>query len=291
VTALAVAMALLFVTTYGVRWYGGVIDRPINRSDAARLVDYYIRMRQGRIEDAYRRECDFMDWDTEATRDSIDPSCTQPGKAGTVLLWGDSFAQALSLGLRENLPDGVALAQVATSLCPAAIVTIDTPVTLPRCARANAFAMDAITRLGPGIVVVAQGERHLDTDWHTLTDTILSLGARHVIVAGPNPRWLPSLPRVYASRHMEDRAEYVREGIDASVFDIDRMIAGRLRDRPRVTFVSLVDQLCSDGACLARVPGEDALDLMAMDFGHLTPKGSSYVGRAIWKPYLDRVRR
>ncbi|HEX6164546.1 MAG TPA: acyltransferase family protein [Vicinamibacterales bacterium] len=289
VTALPLAMAVVFVTTYGVRLSGGFIDRPINRGDAARLVDYYVRMRQDGIENAYRRECDFMEWDTEATRDSIDPSCTQPGRAGTVLLWGDSFAQALSLGLRESLPDGVALAQVATSLCRAEIVKFDTPVTLPRCERANASAIDAITRLRPDIVVVAQSERHLVTDWRSLTDTILQLGARHVIVVGPNPRWLPSLPRVYASNHMEDRAEYVREGIDSSVFEIDRVIARRLKDRPNVTFVSLVDQLCSDGACLARVPGEDALDLMVMDFGHLTPKGSSYVGKAIWKPYLDRV--
>ena len=28
---------------------------------------------------------------------------------------------------------------------------------------------------------------------------------------------------------------------------------------------------------------------MALDFGHLTPKGSSYLGRALWKPYLVRV--
>ena len=291
VSGLPAAMALMFVLTYAVRLSGGFIDRPINRSDGARLVDYYVRMRQSGIENAYRRDCDFMDWDNERTRDEIDPSCTRPGRAGTVMLWGDSFAQALSLGLRESLPDGVALAQVATSLCRAEIVKFDMREKLPRCERANAFAIDAITRLRPGVVVVAQSDRHLVTDWRALTDSILELGARHVIVVGPNPRWLPSLPRVYASHHLQDQAEYVREGIDDSVFEIDRVIARRLKDRPNVTFVSLVDQLCSDGACLARVPGEDALDLMALDFGHLTPKGSSYVGRAIWKPYFDRVMR
>jgi hypothetical protein len=58
-----------------------------------------------------------------------------------------------------------------------------------------------------------------------------------------------------------------------------------------VTYVSLLDQLCRNAACLARVPGAGELDLMALDFGHLTPKGSSYLGRAVWKPYLDRVMR
>jgi hypothetical protein len=40
----------------------GLIERPINRNDAARLVSYYERMRTDGIADAYRRECDFMDW-------------------------------------------------------------------------------------------------------------------------------------------------------------------------------------------------------------------------------------
>ena len=66
----------------------------------------------------------------------------------------------------------------------------------------------------------------------------------------------------------------------------------RLDGLANVTYVSLLDQLCRRVAlrsCLARVPGEGELDLMALDFGHLTPKGSSYLGRVVWKPYLDRV--
>ena len=35
--------------------------------------------------------------------------------------------------------------------------------------------------------------------------------------------------------------------------------------------------------------GEGDLDLMVLDSGHLTPKGSSYVGRSVFKPYLDRA--
>jgi hypothetical protein len=56
--------------------------------------------------------------------------------------------------------------------------------------------------------------------------------------------------------------------------------------------VSLLGELCravGERACLSRVPGEDELDLMVLDFGHLTPKGSAYLGRKIWKPFLDRI--
>ena len=37
------------------------------------------------------------------------------------------------------------------------------------------------------------------------------------------------------------------------------------------------------------MPGEGELDLMALDFGHLTPKASMYLGRVMWQPYLDRM--
>jgi hypothetical protein len=76
-----------------------------------------------------------------------------------------------------------------------------------------------------------------------------------------------------------------------SRFDTDRAMAGRLAGLPDATYLSLLDQLCTQRACLARVPGEGALDLMALDFGHLTPKGSSYLGRAVWMPYLEGVIR
>jgi peptidoglycan/LPS O-acetylase OafA/YrhL len=286
VAALPAVMAVVFVAAFAINSSGGMIDRPVNRNDAARLVDYYERMRRTGIAEAYRRECDFMDWQSERTRESIDPSCTRPGRAHTVLLWGDSFAQALSLGMRESLRNDTSLAQVATSACRPEISDFDLSVRDRRCEKANLFAMDVIARLRPGIVVLAQIDRHASTDWPAITARVLSLGAARVIVVGPSPRWLPSLPGVYAAHHLQDRAEYVAEGIDAGVFAQDRAMAASVAGLANVTFVSLLDQLCREQSCLARVPGEEALDLMALDFGHLTPKGSSYLGRALWKPYL-----
>jgi hypothetical protein len=92
---------------------------------------------------------------------------------------------------------------------------------------------------------------------------------------------------------MQDRAEYVASGLDTNVFEIDREVRFRLDGRPDVTYLSLLDQLCrgEDRGCLARVPGEGDLDLMSLDHGHLTPKGSSYLGRLVWKAYLERIIR
>jgi hypothetical protein len=300
----ALALVLAMVAAAGVVIYssGGLIDRPVNRNDAARLVDYYERLRKTGLADAYRLECDFMILDNGQLRQSLDPSCTAAGSARTVFLWGDSFAQALSLGIRESLPADTSLAQVTTSACKAEIENFDSSVKDRRCEITNLFAMESIGRLRPEIVIVAQAGPHTLTDWPALTSRALALGAKHVVVVGPFPQWRPSLPRVYAEHHMQDHAEYVGTGLDMNLFDVDQTVGSRLGGRSDVTYLSLLGQLCRDQsgslegakparACLARVPGEGELDLMAVDFGHLSPKGSSYVGRTIWKPYFDRALR
>jgi hypothetical protein len=101
--------------------------------------------------------------------------------------------------------------------------------------------------------------------------------------------WEPTLPRVYAAHHMQDHADYVSTGLYVEAFDIDRKLAEKIAALPNVRYVSLMQHLCHDQTCLARVPGEGPIDLMAIDYGHLSPKGSSYIGRTIWKDYLETL--
>jgi peptidoglycan/LPS O-acetylase OafA/YrhL len=287
--ALAAAMAVLYAAGITVNAHGGFVDRPLNRSDAAHLVDYYDRMSYHSLGDSYRFECDFNDRATKKVRPSLPASCTQRGAVHTVMLWGDSFAQALSQGLRENLPAGTSLAQVATSSCRAQVEDFDTSVEDNRCEIADRYAMRVISDLKPEIVILAQNAEHLDTDWATLTRRILELGAAQVVVVGPSPMWEPTLPRVYATHHIQDHSDYVSTGLYLDAFDIDRQLAARIAMLPKVRYVSLMQRLCRDGACLARVPGEGPIDLMAIDYGHLSPKGSSYIGRSIWREYLQTL--
>lgn len=283
---LAVTMALMLAAGLTVSARQGFIERPVNRNDAARLVDYYDRMYYHTLGAAYRFECDFNDRDTNRVRQSLPESCLERGSQHTIMLWGDSFAQALSLGLRENLPPGTSLAQVATSACRAQTEDFDTSVEDNRCEIADRYAMQQIARLKPDIVILAQNAEHLDTDWAALTGKILELGAGQVVIVGPSPMWDPTLPRVYASRHMQDHAQYVADGLNTDGFDVDRQLAERIGLLPRVRYVSLLKHLCKNGACLAVVPGGDPLDLLAIDYGHLSPKGSSYIGATLFKPLL-----
>ena len=287
VPVLSGAMVVLFAAGLATDASGGFINRSINRSDAAHLVDFYERMKRGGLRTAYRAECDFMDWVTEGTRHQLDPSCTAAGSSGTVLLWGDSFAQALSLGIREQLPRGVSLAQVATSACAPAVEDFDLTVSERRCEKANLYALEAIGRLKPSLVIIAQSRGHGAVDWAKMASRARDLGAGRVLIVGPFPLWQPGLPTVVAQHHLGDRAEYVSTGVDPDQFAVDRVVAARVANLPGVTYVSLLEALCRDHACLARVPGGRDVDLMALDAGHLTPMGSSYVGRTVFKRYFD----
>jgi hypothetical protein len=291
VPALAVSVTVLCAGGFAIFKADGVLDRNVNRNDAARLVDYYERVRKTQLGVPYRLECDFMEWTSEHVKATLPASCTQAGSQHTVFLWGDSFAQSLSQGLREAVSPGTVVAQVATSACRAQIDNFDEEPREHRCEIANRYAMDAIQRLQPDVVIIAQSGAHTATDWPALSSRALALGAKHVIVVGPFPTWYPSLPRVYAEHHMQDHAEYVSAGVEQGNFANDKTIRQSVAGLANVTYLSLLDQLCRDGACLARVPGQGDLDLMALDWGHLSPKGSSYLGRAIWKPYLERVIR
>ena len=285
IPVLSIAMALIAAVGVGTNLKDGFVERPANRSDAAHLVAYYEGMKR-RIAGPFRAECDFMDWVSSETRTALDPSCTSKGER-TYLLWGDSYAQSLSLGIREQLPPATVLAQVATSACQVQMSDFDLSVPGRRCERANVFAMDSVARLRPELVIVAQKAEHSQTDWAALAERVRALGGGRLLVVGPFPRWRPSLPAVYANRFLSAPQPYLAAGLDRADWAVDRALATRLAGLPGVTYVSLIDHLCDDArGCLAQVPGEDQRELMTFDDGHLTPLGSSYVGRAILKTAL-----
>lgn len=264
----------------------GFADRPINRSDRAHFLQYYDRMHKAGLADAYRSGCDFMEWSTGNLRDAIDAECTQPGSGPTFFLWGDSYAQSLSLGIRELLPDESRLAQVTTSLCRPSFDDIDPQVPDGRCRRSNDFTVDRIRALRPAVVVLAQMGRHEETDWSSLAQQILSGGAGRVVVVGPLPQWSPSLPEVIATHYWGGAFDRVSHGLDPLLFDIDRRLQTALAGSPAVAYVSALEGLCTDEGCLAVVPRSRNRDLIAVDSGHLSPRGSVFVADTLLRRYL-----
>ncbi len=101
VPVLSLAMAMMLIAGWQTYRLEGLPLRAINLTDRAHFTKYYEAIKSQEMPAAYREECDFMDWRSEATKATIAPACTEPGSRRTMLLWGDSFAQALSPGIRS----------------------------------------------------------------------------------------------------------------------------------------------------------------------------------------------
>jgi peptidoglycan/LPS O-acetylase OafA/YrhL len=269
---------------------GGWPERRVNRSSQAGFLQYYDRMHRQGIAESYRAECDFMDWPTGGLRPSIAASCTSAGARETWLLWGDSYAQALSSGLRAIAPSGTAVAQVATSMCRPSLGDRDADIAGGRCPRANAFALERIAALRPAVVVLAQMENHLQTDWSALVDRLVALGVARVILVGPVPSWRPSLPEVVAAKYWDSPESRVSYGLEADRAESDRALAAKVGPIRHLTYASVINRLCNADGCVGVLPGSTERDLLSFDAGHLTPKGSVYVAKEVLRPLLERPR-
>ena len=286
VPVLLSSMAVILIGGVITERTGGWPERSLNRSNRAAFLQYYDRMHKSGITDAYRAECDFMDWQTGDTRPAIAESCTAIGARQTWLLWGDSYAQALSPGLRAIAPAGTTVDQIATSQCRPSLGELDAEVAGGRCLRANAFALERITALRPAVVVIAQLDKHLQTDWLALSERLVALGVERVFLVGPVPRWRPSLPEVVAAHYWDSRASKVAQGLEPELAGIDRTLKARAEGIGSLTYLSVIDGLCDSDGCVGVLPGSTDRDLLAFDAGHLTPKGSVYVAETVLRPWL-----
>jgi hypothetical protein len=286
VPALCVLMGVCVAAGYYTFTTRGFLERPLNRTDKAYFLRYYESIRRTGIEGPYRLECDFMELGSDGVKDAIPASCTEKGSGRTLFLWGDSYAQALSPGIRSLLSRNDALAQVATSLCRPGILPMDLDVPGGRCKRANDYALARIAALKPEIVILAQRFAHEDTNWTSVAARLRELGAKAVLVVGLVPEWAPSLPLVVTSQYWGQNYDRVSYGLDAGRIATDRMLKARYESSPGLTYVSLIDSLCSAEGCLAVIPGSNPPELMTFDAGHFTPNASRFVAGAVLRPYL-----
>jgi hypothetical protein len=171
----------------------------------------------------------------------------------------------------------VSLSQVATVGChprtPLAASRFEDPFARA-CRRSNDAAVKAVERLRPDAVFLAQATQHEQTDWDALAQRLLRFGAKRVVLIGPVPQWRPSLPAV-AARQGSPIPERTSAGPDAQVIATDEI----LRERPfrNLTYVSLIDALCTPQPCAARAGGR----LLVLDYGHLSREGSLLASRIV----------
>ena len=276
----ATLIALVFVSGTWIGTSRGVVSplRPISVSDKAHFIQEYVD-RQHNLYEPYWLKCDAFSAMTQRGQTGIDETCTRQRGVGGVFLWGDSHAQALSLGLRTGLASGTPFYQVASASCRPGLSDHEgrASAVSKTCDYSNRTALQGIERLRPDIVVIAQKDGHDKTDWQRIALRLKGFGVRHIVLIGPVPQWNPSLPSVIANRHWGLTGSHISDpALDRSLMTTDQ-VARELAASAGIQYVSLIDKLCIADACRVRLA--DSQSLLQIDSGHLSEEGSLYVVR------------
>ncbi len=275
------AIVIVLFTTFCI-YTNGIDQRFRTFSDEINYVEKYSRDKYltGELYHEYRSECNFFD-DREKfiAKPAISNECYDTkGKSKTLMLWGDSHAQALSHGIRSHLRDGTGFIQIASSACAPHIGVapgLSGEFSLA-CERSNNMAWDVIKKSTPDVVVMAQRWMHEQNDYVGIVAKLKQFGVKKIIILGPVPQWRIALSNIIALRHFDDNeTSFNDKAIDVDILNTNRLMRGLNYDDSIVRYVSIIDSLCKGDKCLAKVDGNNTP--LSWDYGHLTLEGSDYV--------------
>jgi peptidoglycan/LPS O-acetylase OafA/YrhL len=234
-----------------------------------------------------REKCNFYDIPsflkgrgTRVPLAAIDDDCVTPSPAAkhTIFLWGDSHSSQLYFGLKNNLPTGWEILQVTSSGCaPDASVTEDS--TSNWCVRSNWYALEAIKRHHPDVVVVSQNVGHSVERIEAIAARLNALGVERPIFTGPTPHWSPELPKLIQRRFWDETPRRTLIGIDQGTLRIDAEMRSALENKTNLRYISLVDYFCDRSGCLTYIGDDRMTGVTSWDYGHLTPIASDSLAR------------
>ncbi|MDQ7070887.1 MAG: acyltransferase family protein [Rhodobacterales bacterium] len=216
----------------------------------------------------YRRRDCFL----ERQQTSADIKDTCSTAQNDILIIGDSYAAALSVGLRERF----STSQITASSCPPLATYASSK--RPNCAGLNRFSFALVSQQLPKIIVLhSNWKSYPDDQLENLPTTIEALQKSapdsQIIVVGGAPRWLPNLPEQLAKYDDPLAQSRYLKANTAEIEHADEILRRRATQMG-VKFVSLLDPLCDNALCLSTVRSADQNDQtyvpLAWDPGHLT---------------------
>jgi peptidoglycan/LPS O-acetylase OafA/YrhL len=237
----------------------------------------------------YRLECDY--WDSgqnKAKLGGIDQKCVSSiADRPSILIWGDSHAQALAYGIRTVFSE-FNVFQVTTSGCSASLEQLDKRKTAINiaCDASNKAAFESVFSIKPDIIFFAQQKDHELGDFEAISQKIKSFGLHpRMVIIGPVPQWKPSLPQAIAKRHFSSKEVRFEDPYLQQEMLVTDSIMIRNFHASHIEYISLISHLCDGLVCLAKV--DSANTPLVWDYGHLTPQGSVFVSEKIIAPELN----
>jgi peptidoglycan/LPS O-acetylase OafA/YrhL len=240
------------------------------------------------IRDKYRFDCDFYDGEkyrigkaTTVPVPAISKSCYErtPHSEKAVLIWGDSHAQQLYYGLKQNLPEWDVLI-VASSGCKPNLLANEDSVS-NFCQRSNWFALKTIKEARPGVVIVAQSDGHDFEEFMNIGNLLKKEEVKKVIFIGPTPHWVWDLPKVILRYLWKGTPERTFVGIDDRIMAQNKRLKESFSTQSDFIFVDLINFFCSREGCLTRIGTDKTTGITSRDYGHLTPIASDYLAKEL----------
>jgi peptidoglycan/LPS O-acetylase OafA/YrhL len=235
------------------------------------------------------------------------PQCLQkadPAKP-TILLLGDSHGAHLYPGLHAAFGDRANILQLNASYCAPLVEKIDLEAggvaATQRCRVINDYVFAQVEALKPDIVVVGAyfglflnsstwAYRDFLANFSAGASALRARGVGQVIISGQIPTWTPSLPQLAANELLSEGMSPVfsTSGLDRQNLAVDASL--RQQDfGAGASYVSLVERLCEDKGCRRRLGDDLPDDLMSVDYGHFSQRGSEYVVREILGPAIEEA--
>ena len=217
--------------------------------------------------------------------------CLPTGSGKKAIIWGDSHAAHLYMGLKKTLADyNISLGQLTASACPP-ILGIDISVR-PYCKDANTIFIRKIAEVQPDLLIITASwptiPEYLNSFDLTL-DEVEKLNIKNVIVIGEGPWFKRSVPMIMVERLKNDSTNF--DAIDdlenLKITKSDNAIGKIISARKDMVYISLFKTLCPKGLC--PMASQDGKPLI-FDVVHLTPEGSAFYSKEI-TPQISRVMR
>ena len=205
-------------------------------------------------------------------------------KLPLVLVWGDSFAHSVSLGLADKRNVfGFALALYSAGGCPP--LTNFVIEARKGCQNINQFVAGKIKELKPDMVILVadwslyNGSNTWNLlDYEKLRATLVFLSEqeiKNIVILGHLPTFLIDQPSVGNKKFISEKVDRTFYRFDWNSVRVDEKIRSFAVEN-KVKFISPIELLCNQSGCLIST-SKNSLVPVAWDRVHLTKSGSIYL--------------
>ncbi|MBB5217617.1 acyltransferase family protein [Parapusillimonas granuli] len=218
----------------------------------------------------------------------------------SIMLWGDSHAASLRVGLDAlRASEPFAIWQYTTD-ATAPLFTSEMFNNMKRpLSFVNGAVLDTLRVHAPDTILLHAVWRYYLSDANRMAD-LLEEAVRvihqaapdsRIVVLGPIPVWRAGLQQIlfnYYWRHGATPAgERISFGLLPSLQEFDAVLEARMR-HANVPYISAMKELCNEAGCLIRT-GPGRAGIMYVDDQHLSASGSKYLAQKILPRLLGKV--